>query len=152
MGGFFSWMWTSPEAKSPLAKLLAQNIDRQFLDAIAAEHRRGRRLYVGTTNLDAQRLMVWDMGRIASSSHQDAEKLFEKVLLASSSVPVLFPPVYFDVELDGRRYDEMHVDGGVIMEMFFHGDMVVMEFAYFDTSKFGGLMLEFLDWKGNQPT
>jgi 4-hydroxyphenylpyruvate dioxygenase-like putative hemolysin len=32
-------------------------------------------------------------------------------------------------------------------EPVFHHDMVVMDFAYFDTSRFGGLMLELLHWK-----
>ena len=108
----------------PLALKLEEVIDDKMLRAIAAEHRRGRRLYVGTTNLDAQRLMVWNMGAIAASGQTGSIDLFRKVLLASASIPVAFPPVYIEVEVDGRRFDEMHVDGGVTAEFFLWGAMV----------------------------
>jgi predicted acylesterase/phospholipase RssA len=110
----------------PLAATLEKIVDRQMIDAIAAEHRKGRRLLVGTTNLDAQRLMVWNMGAIAASGHPDSIALFRQVLLASASIPVAFPPAYIEVEVDGTRYDEMHVDGGVIAEFFLWGAMVDM--------------------------
>ena len=107
-----------------LALKLEEAIDDQMLRAIAAEHLRGRRLYVGTTNLDAQRLVVWNMGAIAASGDSGSIDLFRKVLLASASIPVAFPPVYIGVEVDGQRFDEMHVDGGVIAEFFLWGAMV----------------------------
>jgi hypothetical protein len=72
----------------PLADRIEEVIDDEMLRAIAAEHRVGRRLYVGTTNLDAQRIMIWNMGAIATSGHPDALDLFRKVLLASASIPV----------------------------------------------------------------
>jgi len=107
-----------------LAQLIEVAVDDTLLDAIAAEHSRGRRLYVGTTNLDAQRLVVWNMSAIAASGNPRAADLFRQVLLASASIPVAFPPVYIDVEVDGRTYDEMHVDGGVIAEFFLWGATV----------------------------
>ena len=113
----------------PLAGILAQIIDAPLLEEIAAEHRKGRRLYVGTTNLDAQRLVVWNMGAIAASGTPGALELFRSVLLASASVPVAFPPVYIPVEADGRYYDEMHVDGGVIAMFFLWGAMVDIDAA-----------------------
>ena len=108
----------------PLVLKLEEAIDDQMLRAIAAEHRRGRRLYVGTTNLDAQRLVVWNMGAIAASGDSGSIDLFRKVLLASASIPVAFPPVYIEVEVDGQHFDEMHVDGGVTAEFFLWGAMV----------------------------
>jgi hypothetical protein len=108
----------------PLALKLEEVIDNGILQAIAAEHRRGRRLFVGTTNLDAQRLVVWNMGAIAASGRPGSLDLFRQVLLASASIPVAFPPVYIEVEVDGKRFDEMHVDGGVIAEFFLWGAMV----------------------------
>ncbi len=108
----------------PLAHLIGVAVDDSLLQAIAAEHRRGRRLFVGTTNLDAQRLVVWNMGAIAASNHPRAADLFREVLLASASIPVAFPPVYIEVEVDGLPYDEMHVDGGVIAEFFLWGATV----------------------------
>jgi hypothetical protein len=108
----------------PLARRLEKVVHNEMLRAIAAEHRRGRRLYVGTTNLDAQRLVVWNMGAIAASGKPGSLDLFRRVLLASASIPVAFPPVYIEVEVDGKRYDEMHVDGGVMAEFFLWGAMV----------------------------
>lgn len=105
----------------PLAKLISQTVDDEVYKAVAREHAKGRRLYVGTTNMDAQRFTVWDMGAIASSGHPDSKALFYKVLLASASIPGAFPPQYFNVEVDGRKYDEMHSDGGVVTEVFGYG-------------------------------
>jgi hypothetical protein len=105
----------------PLAEMIAGFTDRDFLAAIAREHDRGRRLYVATTNLDAQRLVIWNMGAIARHGDDRAVELFRDVLLASSSIPVAFPPVYVEVVADGERYDEMHVDGGIINQFFLFG-------------------------------
>ncbi len=103
----------------PLERLLEKYFDEAFLQEVAEAHRQGRRLYVGTTNLDAQRLVVWDMGKIAASQQPEAAQLFRKIILASASIPIMTSPVYFDVELDGKTYDEMHVDGGIINQVFF---------------------------------
>jgi hypothetical protein len=78
-------------------------------------------LYIATTDLDSQRLWVWNMGLIAASGRPEAMRLFRQVMLASASVPVAFPPVFFEVEAGGRRFDEMHVDGGVRARVFFTG-------------------------------
>ncbi len=110
-------------ASKPLADMIAKAVDEEVLKRIAEEHTKGRRLYIGTTNLDAGRLMIWDMGAIASSGSPDALALFRKVMLASSSIPGALPPVFFNVEADGKVYDEMHVDGGVVTEVFGYGDI-----------------------------
>jgi len=111
----------------PLQDMISALIGPEELEAIVHEHAKGRRLYIGTTNLDAQRVVIWDMGAIAGSGHPKALKLFRKVMLASASIPGAFPPVYFDVEIDGRKYDEMHVDGGVIAGVFGYGTMLFTE-------------------------
>jgi hypothetical protein len=103
---------------SPLAKLIEQYIDARMLAAIAAEYRMGRLLLVGTTNLDAQRPVVWNMGEIAASRHPDAPHLFRSVLLASASIPGAFPPVRIKVRAAGRVFEELHVDGGTTREIF----------------------------------
>lgn len=108
----------------PLEKLLERYFDKEFLGEIAAEYKKGRRLYVGTTNLDAQRLIVWDMGKIAATGDDNALKLFRKIILASASVPIAFEPVYLNVEANGETYDEMHVDGGVVKQVFFIYDVL----------------------------
>jgi hypothetical protein len=101
----------------PLAELAAKSMDDDMLRAIAIEHQKGRRLFVGTTNLDAQRLTIWDMGAIASVGTPEAYKLFRQILLASASIPVMFPPIYLEVEAGGHKYDEVHVDGGVAAQV-----------------------------------
>ena len=116
---WLSFLWNDAFADStPLAKLIRRHITVDVMQAIAREHQRGRRLFIGTTNLDADRLVVWNMGAIAGSGKRDALELFRQIILASSSVPGAFPPVMIDVELGGARYDEMHVDGGVKAQLF----------------------------------
>jgi hypothetical protein len=112
---------------APLAALIQQHVDDALLAQVAEAHRRGRRLYVGTVDLDAQQFVVWNMGLIATSGRPEALEFFRKVMLASASVPIAFPPVFFEVEAGGRGYDEMHVDGAVAARLFFTGGV-------FDTS------------------
>lgn len=103
--------------------LLTETLDRavtpELVDRIAEEHAKGRRLLVGTTNLDAQRPVVWDVGAIAVSGRADRRTLIRDVLMASAAIPGAFPPVQFVVEAAGQRYTEMHVDGGVTRQLFF---------------------------------
>ena len=108
----------SIENTHPLEKMFEKYFTKDVLKKIAQEHDKGRRLYIGTTNLDAQRLVVWNMGKIAQIGDDQAVKLFRKILIASSAIPVAFPPVFFDVQADGKQYEEMHVDGGTITQVF----------------------------------
>jgi predicted acylesterase/phospholipase RssA len=96
-----------------LRELVARYISQDMLGAIAAENARGRRLFIVTTNLDTQRTVIWDMGRIAAIRSSQALNLFRDVLAASASIPVVFPPMLIDAEANGHRFQEMHVDGGV---------------------------------------
>lgn len=106
---------------SPLIEQIEKYIDESVLADVAAAHSRGRRLYIGTTHLDADRMVIWNMGAIAASRQTDAPGLFRKVVLASASIPGAFPPVLIEVEVDGIQYDEMHVDGGLKAQVFLHG-------------------------------
>jgi predicted patatin/cPLA2 family phospholipase len=124
--GSVLWQLIAGEALAdtrPLQSLIAQHVDATLLQRVADAHRQGRRLYIGTVDLDVPRFVVWNMGLIATSGRPEALDLFRKVMLASASIPVAFPPVFFDVELhpDGPRYDEMHVDGGVGARVFLNG-------------------------------
>jgi predicted acylesterase/phospholipase RssA len=96
-----------------LRELVAHYVDQDMLDAIAAEHAKGRDLFIVTTNLDTQRTVMWDMGRIAAVKSPAAMSLFRDVTAASASIPVVFSPMLIDAEANGRRFQEMHVDGGV---------------------------------------
>src|SRR4029079_4387815 len=94
------------EDTSPLAGLIARHADADLLAAIAREYKKGRLLLIGTTDLDAERPVIWDIGALASSAHPGALALFRQILRASSAVPGVFQPVLIDVELDGRKYQE----------------------------------------------
>ena len=120
-----SAIWGESLADSaPLARQIEKYIDESMLEAVARAYRGGRYLLVGTTNLDVDVLVVWNMGAIADSGHLDSLVLFRKVMLASSSIPAVLPPVMFTVEVDGMLYDEMHVDGNTTNSAFFHGGLI----------------------------
>jgi predicted patatin/cPLA2 family phospholipase len=119
--GLLTALWRDSLADTrPLADLIARHIDEPMLQAIAREHKKGRRLFIGTTQLDAQRLVIWNMGAIAASDHPEALKIFRKILLASASIPGFFQPQYFTVEAGGRQYEEMHVDGGTMAQVILY--------------------------------
>lgn len=102
----------------PLQMLVARYVDERLLGEIAAEHAKGRRLRVLTTNLDAQRPVAWDIGEIATQGGPKALKLIRDCIVASASVPGLFPPVMIEAVVDGRPIREMHVDGGTTRNVF----------------------------------
>ncbi len=108
----------------PLERLIEHYFDAELFKQIATEYNKGRRLYIGTTNLDAGKLVIWDIGKIASVGDDRALKLFRKIILASASIPIAFPPVYLNVEANDKTYDEMHVDGGVTRQIFFLYDVL----------------------------
>lgn len=105
---------------APLRRVVSRFVTEDLLRAIAEEHKKGKMLLVLTTNLDTQRGVVWNMGKIAASGHPKAVDLFRNVLMASAAIPGAFPPVMIDVEVDGQRYQEMHVDGGVTAQVFIY--------------------------------
>lgn len=98
---------------TPLRQLVSKMIDESILDRVAAEYHAGRRLFIGTTNLDSNTFTLWDMGAIASSGRADRLERYRSVVLASASAPVLFSPVYIPVEDADGRYWQMHADGGM---------------------------------------
>jgi predicted patatin/cPLA2 family phospholipase len=105
---------------TPLQNLISKYVTPQMMEALASEYRKGRELYIGTTNLDAARPVIWNLTRIAASGHPKSLELIHKLLLASASIPVAFPPVLIEVEANGQRYDELHVDGGGASQIFLY--------------------------------
>ncbi|MCS6867078.1 MAG: patatin-like phospholipase family protein [Gemmataceae bacterium] len=103
---------------APLKRLIAEQIHQGLMEKIAAEHQKGRRLYVGTTDLRTKRAVIWDMGAIASLPCPEGCRLFRDVLLASASVPGVFPPVEFHWESAGQREKTLHIDGAVTAPLF----------------------------------
>jgi len=104
----------------PLQEKIAKYVNENVMAAIAAEHAKGRLLAIVTTNLDSARPVAWNIGRIAANGSPEALQLIRDVMLASASVPAAFPPVMFEVEADGRRYDELHVDGGATSVLYLY--------------------------------
>lgn len=104
----------------PLVDQIERLVTPEVVAALARESARGRSLQIVTTNLDASRPMMWNIGRIAASGDPGATQLIRDVILASASIPVAFPPVLFEVEADGERYDELHVDGGATSVVFLY--------------------------------
>ncbi len=101
----------------PLASLIDKYVTTEVLHAVAKEYARGRALLIGTTDLDAGQPVFWNMGAIASCQNPAALRLFQQVLLASASIPGVFPPVMLSVNVEGKQYEEMHVDGGVASQI-----------------------------------
>jgi len=102
----------------PLQALIAKYITPEIIAAVGREHQRGRRLYIGTLNLDAGRSMIWSIGAIALSDYPDKVTLIHELMRASAAIPIVFPPVAIPVEVDGVVYDELHVDGGTGSQVF----------------------------------
>jgi hypothetical protein len=102
----------------PLRRLIAKEVTPELLAQVAEGYKRGRRLFVATTNLDAQRGVLWNMGAIAAKGDEAALKLFRDILVASTAIPGLFPPALIDVEANGKKTQEMHADGGMSAQVF----------------------------------
>lgn len=105
----------------PLMDSVERFVNDEMIDAIGEAHSNGQRLFIGTTNFDSQRPVIWNMGAVANSRHPEAYAVFRKILVASASIPILFPPAFIEVEANGEIYEEMHVDGGTVGQMFFYG-------------------------------
>ncbi len=105
----------------PLRKLLHQILQQPcYFEQVAAEHAKGRRFYVGTTNIDTMRFVTWDMGAIASMGTPESRKLYEEIVLGASALPVLFPPSKIGINIDGQQFTEFHSDGGTTRNLFIY--------------------------------
>ncbi len=123
----------------PLAKKIETYITPEIMADIAVEHRKGKRLFIGTTNIEAQRGVIWDIGAIASSDNPAALKLIHQIMLASAAVPGLFSPVFIEVQAGGKNYSEIHADGGVTSQVFVYPlklqRSVIDEFVRYDLER-----------------
>jgi len=103
---------------APLRRLIDRYLGDEQVAQIASESHKGRKLLIGTTSLNTGRSVVWDLTKIAASGAPNARQLIGDLILASASIPGVFPPVRISVETAGVRYDEIHVDGGVTAQLF----------------------------------
>lgn len=120
---------------SPLAKRIERELTPEIIEAIARESRKGRVLLVGTTNLDLARPVIWNIGAIAASGSAEARPLIARILLASASIPGLFPPVLFPLHEGEDDRQEMHVDGGVSNQLFLYSSAIPLASAPPDIRK-----------------
>lgn len=131
-----SILWSESAATSkPLKRIIDSQVDCDFLAQIGQQHACGRRLYIGTTDLDHRKLVIWDMGAIASSRRPDAVELYRKIVLASASVPGFFPPVPIDVTVNGQQFSEWHGDGGATSQVFVPASVLKFDRATLQAGK-----------------
>lgn len=105
---------------SPLYQTISRYLTPELQAAIARGYAEGRLLWIGTTDLDAQVPVIWNIGAIAASNHPRALDTIRRVLLASAAIPGAFPPTMIDVTVNGAAYQEMHVDGGAFAQLFLY--------------------------------
>ena len=109
---------------APMRELLKKYVDAEMIAKIAVEYAKGRRLLIGTTNLDAKRPVIWNVGAIAAIGTEESVQLIRDVMLASASIPGMFPPVRITVLVGEQEYDEIHVDGGVSSQVFLYPSQI----------------------------
>jgi predicted acylesterase/phospholipase RssA len=119
--GYAAAIWNDGMAdNAPLFRTISRYLDEAMLAEIARAYDGGRLLLIGTSNLDAQKPVIWNIGAIAKSGHPRALDTVRRILLASSAIPGAVSPVLFDVTLDGQPFQELHVDGGVFAQVFLY--------------------------------
>ena len=109
--GIFSLLSSdSLKDTTPLGAMLVKYVTPETLKRVAAAYEEHRMLVVGTTNIDYAQTWVWNMSLIAKAG--DLE-LYRKVLLASASFPIVFPPVEIDGHLfvDGAARSNLVIPG-----------------------------------------
>ena len=109
---------SSVYSDAPLRRLIARYADDAMIQAIAIESSKGRLLLVATTDFASGEPVIWDLTSIAAHAGQEDKALFRSILLASASVPGMFPPVTIKFRANGQLHVETHVDGGVTMPFF----------------------------------
>jgi predicted acylesterase/phospholipase RssA len=112
---------------APLVKMVDRMVTHETVARVAEEHRKGRRLYIGTTELEGRRFVFWDMGAIASRNCPGDRELIRDILVGSAAIPGFFPPSKIPVTVDGKRYVELHGDGGTSVSIFFRPPYVPPE-------------------------
>lgn len=93
---------------SKLHDQIRASITPELLSKLAVGAVDGRRLLVGATNLDFGLLRAWSLADMARDDGAAAEAEIEDILIASSAIPGIFPPV----TIDGHLY----VDGGASLQ------------------------------------
>jgi len=103
---------------APLKELVDAYVTDTMIQDVAREAGKGRLLLIATTDVASGDPVVWDLGAIARNGGTSARTLFRDILVASASVPGMFPPVIIRVPGNGAAHDEAHIDGSVTLPFF----------------------------------
>lgn len=103
---------------APLAAAIERELTDEVIAAIGRRAASGAELLIGTTNIDAERPIIWDIGELAQLGTPEANQLIRNIVLASASIPILFKPVPIQVTDGTEIREELHVDGGLTQEVF----------------------------------
>ena len=122
----------------PLRQLITSAVTDEVIEAVAARHRLGARLFVATTSLDTQSQVIWDMGALAAGGGPDRRERFIAILLASASIPGIFPPVLIDLDQNGRHVRELHADGRTTANFFVAPERVLLDRTLLGSSSLPG--------------
>ena len=119
-------LWSDSLADpSPLRSLLENAITLDIIEKVAQAHESGRRLFIGTVDLDSGAMIAWNMGEVALGRNQQALEKYHDILMGASAVPVLLPPVEIEyITANGQLYEGLHVDGGLREIVFFRHFML----------------------------
>src|ERR1700729_2911772 len=116
--GLAAFFGSSVYSGTPLKQLVERYATDALIQAVAREASTGRLLLVATTDVSTGEPVIWDLGSIAMNGGANAKALFRDVLVASASVPGLFPPVLIRVQEQQVLYEELHVDGTIAVPFF----------------------------------
>jgi hypothetical protein len=111
----------------PLRQQMERCLTPEMMRDLAVEHSKGRRLYLGTTESQGRRFVVWDIGEIACRGRPEDRELIVLIMMGSSAIPGFFPPASIPVTVEGRPFVEKHVDGGVSFSLFMRPPYVAPE-------------------------
>ena len=96
---------------TPLARMVSEYFTDEVIDEVGRVAREEHRVFwVGTTDMDTGDFKTWDMTAIAASKAPGRHDLYRRILLASTALPALFPPVTIDRTL--------YADGGLREQIF----------------------------------
>lgn len=126
---------------APLARLVDEHMTPQLIAEIGEEHRQGRRLFIGTTELEGGRFVAWDVGEIAARNGPGDHELIKQILLGSSAIPGFFPPSQIPITVNGQRFVEKHGDGGASVSIFFRPPYVPADQRTPETTDLAGIDL-----------
>jgi len=85
--------------------MIEREMDTRMADQLQTSFAEGRQLVIGTTDFDLGIGQIWDIGHELTATSDGLDRV-QKILLATSAIPGIFPPVMID--------GHVHADGGIV--------------------------------------